>query len=215
MEVGIEISFFLSASTLFNDSSALRFMFVSFVQVSRWKRRAEEPEGLQRVVSSPEGFAFDSSTSETEPSVSPGTSGLPFAALDPVTTPERNQQEERHELEEAQREAVTTSLREELSEVKETLAMMEEELATAVLAAREHGVQRAAAESRVKSLQVRKISRVEREGRKFKIMMRVLVTYLIFLRAKLKPCRETTINLLSTAAQPTGPGWCGEGRCGR
>lgn len=140
-------------------------LFVFFVQLSRWKRRAEELEGLQRVVSSPEGFAFDSSNSETEasrctesmdPSVSPGASDLPLAALDPATTPKRKQTEERHELEEAGREAATSSLQQELSEAKETLAMMEEEVATAVLAAREQGVKRAAAESRVKSLQVRK-----------------------------------------------------------
>lgn len=127
------------------------------------------------MVSSPEGFAFSSTNSETEashctesgePSVSPGASAPPLAALDPVTTtPERKRQEERCEVEEAGREAVTSSLRQELSEAKETLAMMEEELATAVLAAREQGVERAAAESRVKSLQVRKETQAGSEER--------------------------------------------------
>lgn len=141
--------------------------------MSRWKCRAEELEAFQRVASSPEGFAFDSSTSETEashgtesvePPVSPRVSGLPFAAFDPVTTRTRKQREERHEVEEARHEAATNSLRQELSEAKETLAMMEEELATAVLAAREQGVERAAAESRVKSLEVRKETRAGRKG---------------------------------------------------
>lgn len=134
--------------------------------MSRWKRRAEELEGLQRVVSSPEGFAFSSSNSETEashctesvePSVSPRAWRLPLAALDlATTTPQRKQQDERRVVEEAGRDAVSSSLRQELSEAKETLAMMEEELTTAVLALREQGAERAAAESRVKSLQVMK-----------------------------------------------------------
>lgn len=143
------------------------------VQVSRWKRRAEELESLQRVVSSPEGSAFSSSNSETgtshctesvEPSVSPRASGPRLAAPDPATTPAREQKEERYELEEARHEAVTSSLRQELSEAKETLAMMEEEVATAVLAAREQVAGRVAAETRVKSLQVRKETRIGREG---------------------------------------------------
>eukprot|EP00752_Nemacystus_decipiens_P013478 g11937.t1 len=132
-------------------------------QVSRWKCRAEELEDLQRVASSPGGFAFGSSNSETEasqctesnePSASPKASGLKPAALHPVMkTPERRNQQERRDVEEAGRDVETNSLRQELSAAQETLAMMEEELATVVLVAREQGVQRAAAEGRVKSLQ--------------------------------------------------------------
>lgn len=116
------------------------------------------------MASSPEGFTFYSN-SETEashcaesmePSFSPKASGLPVAAVEPATTPKRMQQKEPHGSEEAGREAVTNSLRQELSEVKESLAMMEEELAMAVSAAREQGVERAAAENLVKSLQVRR-----------------------------------------------------------
>lgn len=48
-----------------------------------------------------------------------------------------------------------SALQQELSEAKETLGMMEEEVVTAVAAAREQAVKRIAAESRVKSLQVK------------------------------------------------------------
>ncbi len=49
---------------------------------------------------------------------------------------------------------MASALQQELSEAKETLGMMEEEVTTAVAAAREQAVKRIAAESRVKSLQV-------------------------------------------------------------
>lgn len=138
---------------------------ILLVQVSRWKRRAEELENLQQVVSSPERSAFDSSNSETETSqctdsIEPLRSprvegGAPLGTLDPVPAPFRKQKEEQEEVEGGGDEAARNALRQELSEVKENLALMAEEVATAVLAAREQAVKRVAAESRVGSLQVR------------------------------------------------------------
>lgn len=132
--------------------------------MSRWKSRAEELENLQRVASSPERSAFDSSNSETEasqctnpiePLLSPRVEeGAPLATLDPVPAPSQKLKAGPKELEGGD-QAANDVLRQELSEAQEKMAMMEEEVAAAVLAAREQAVKRVAAESRVGSLQVR------------------------------------------------------------
>lgn len=132
----------------------------AWIQLSRWKRRAEQLEILQRAVSSPERSAFDSSNSETEANECTNPAepllshrmedGAPLGPLDPVPVPFRKQKDV-----EGGQEAVKNTLQQELSEAKENLAMMQEELAAAVLTAREQAVKRVAAESRVGSLQVR------------------------------------------------------------
>lgn len=129
-------------------------------QVSRWKRRAEELEQIQRV-SSPEGPAsFD--TSERDASfgggyVEPpspiverlrGTASL--SAAPPAVSLLGNQEVAVEGL-----QASNEALREELSEAKESLLMAGEEVAAAVLAARGQAVKVDAAEARVKNLEVR------------------------------------------------------------
>jgi len=145
--------------------TSMCLVFVSWAQVSRWKHRAEELEKLQRVASSPERSAFySSSTSETEAShcsKSLDSHWMESGALPPSNdqgkSPKRNQEgETQSELDEGGDAVARSDLQEELSEAKETLGMMEEEVATAVAAAREQAVKRIAAESRVKSLQVKK-----------------------------------------------------------
>lgn len=155
--------FFCSASRPLVCVPIVGSLFISLVQVSRWKSRTEELENLQRMASSPERSAFDGSNSEMEasqstnpiePLLSPRVEdGAPLGTLDPVPAPHQQQKEEPKELE--RDKAATNALRQELSEAKENLAMMEEEVAAAVLAAREQAVKRVAAESRVGSLQVR------------------------------------------------------------
>ncbi|CAM9167287.1 unnamed protein product [Scytosiphon promiscuus] len=124
--------------------------------VSRWKRRAEELENLQRVLSSPEPSAFDSSTSETNPNSCTGeadtfgTSSLggnvPLTPVEQSTSPAQN--DEDHDA------SVSVSmLRQQLCESRETLAMAAEELTAAELAVQDQTVKRIAAENRVKNLQ--------------------------------------------------------------
>lgn len=130
--------------------------------MSRWKRRAEELESLQRVVSSP-GSAFDSSTSETDPSVrtdpaetlDPSTPGgmTPLALAEQSASPPQDKKDGGRWVE-GEREGSASALRQELCEAKETVAMMAEELAAAALAVHEEAAKRVAAEDRVESLQV-------------------------------------------------------------
>ncbi|CAM9692981.1 unnamed protein product, partial [Hapterophycus canaliculatus] len=129
------------------------------IAVSRWKRRAEELENLQRVVSSPEPSAFDSSISETEPSsctepaetVGPSSPVGSTSAKQSVSPPQTRKEQDA--LVKGGRGFSACALRQQLCEAKETLAMMAEELAAAALAVHEHAAKRAAAEDRVKNLQ--------------------------------------------------------------
>ncbi|CBJ32564.1 FkbM family methyltransferase [Ectocarpus siliculosus] len=132
-------------------------------QVSRWKRRAEELENLQRVASSPERSAFDGSSSETEPSrctesveplPSPTMEGGPPLAAEAIPTTVFQEEKEEHEKVLGDgHEAEIHSLRQELSEAKKSLVMKGEEVAAAVLEARQQAAMRAAAESCVEGLQ--------------------------------------------------------------
>lgn len=139
------------------------FSSICFAQVSRWKRRAEELENLQRVASSPERSAFDGSSSETEPSrctesveplASPTLEGGPPLAAEASTAIIFEQEKAEHEkvLGNGQ-EAEIHSLRQELSEAKKLLVIKGEEVAAAVLEARQQAAMRAAAESCVEGLQ--------------------------------------------------------------
>lgn len=114
-------------------------------------------------MSSPEPSAFDSSTSETEPSscadpaatVHPSRPGgnTPLAPTEQSIFPSQNRQEQETSVGEG-RDVSASVPRQQLCEAKETLAMMAEELAAAELAAHEQAAKRVAAEDRVNDLQV-------------------------------------------------------------
>lgn len=139
------------------------FSSICFAQVSRWKRRAEELENLERVASSPERSAFDGSSPETEPSrcthpVEPLPSptmeaGPPLAAEASKTAIPQEEKKEHEKVLGDGQEAEMHSLRQQLSAAKKTLVIKGEEVAAAVLEAREQAAKRAAAESCVESLQ--------------------------------------------------------------
>lgn len=133
--------------------------------MSRWKRRAEELERLQRV-SSPDGTATFGSVSDTEASTPAASAGRASPGadrgasevqpLDPaaeeVAASVTNQEDDRAAKEIL--DAKFKSIQLEVLETREALSMAGEEAMTAVTALRDETRKRIEAQAREESLQV-------------------------------------------------------------